>query len=92
MSDYCPLIQKKCKEHKCKFYIQVNGQNPNTGQQISDWDCAVSWLPVLIIEGANQSRQAGAAVESFRNEMVRMNESSLNLLSTHTNSKALENE
>ena len=92
MSDYCPLIQKKCKEHKCKFYIQVNGQNPNTGQRISDWDCAVSWLPVLLIEGANQSRQAGAAVESFRNEMVRMNESSLNLLSTQTNLKALENE
>ena len=71
MSDYCPLIQKKCKEHKCKFYIQVIGRNPQTGQDVSDWNCAVSWLPMLLIEGSQQTRQAGAAIESFRNEVVK---------------------
>ena len=70
MSDYCPLIQKKCKEHQCKFYIQVMGKNPNTGQEVSEWNCAVSWLPMLLIEGSQQTRQAGSAIESFRNEMV----------------------
>jgi hypothetical protein len=34
------------------------------------WGCAVGWLPMLLIEGAQQTRQAGAAIESFRNEMV----------------------
>ena len=33
MGDYCPLIQKKCKEHKCKFFIQIMGNNPNTGEE-----------------------------------------------------------
>jgi len=92
MSDYCPLIQKKCKQHKCKFYIQINGNNPNTGERISEFDCAVSWLPVLLIEGAQQTRQSGAAIESFRNEMVRINENSQTLLTNQTNIKALENE
>ena len=91
-SEYCPLIQKKCKEHKCKFYIQIVGKDPNTGEDVSHFDCAISWLPTLLLEGAQQTRQAGAAVESFRNEMVRMNESSMNLLTTQTNIKALENE
>jgi len=70
MSDYCPLIQKKCKEHKCKFYIQVMGKNPQTGQDVNEWNCAITWLPMLLIEGSQQTRQAGSAIESFRNEMV----------------------
>lgn len=92
MSDYCPLIQKKCKQHKCKFYVQIAGTNPQTGVEISQFDCAVSWLPVLLIEGAQQTRQSGAAIESFRNEMVRINENSQNLLTSQTDIKALENE
>jgi len=79
MSDFCPLIQKKCKEHKCKFYIQVIGMNPNTGQDVNEWNCAVAWLPMLLIEGSQQTRQAGAAIESFRNEMVKTNEKLLML-------------
>lgn len=71
--DYCPLVRGKCKEHKCKFFIEVLGTNPNTGSEISNWDCAVAWLPILMIENSQQQRQTGAAVESFRNEMVQSN-------------------
>ena len=35
---------------------------------------------MLLIEGAQQVRQAGAAIESFRNEMVRFNQQHLALL------------
>ena len=85
MGDYCPLIQKKCKEHKCKFYTQIMGKNPNTGEDVNHFDCAVTWLPMLLIEGSQQTRQSGAAIESFRNEMVKMNENSLNLLAEKHN-------
>ena len=56
------------------------GKNPNTGQDVNRFDCAVSWMPLLLIEGAQQTRQSGAAIESFRNEMVRLNENPKNLL------------
>lgn len=79
MSDYCPLIQKSCKEHKCKFYTQISGKNPNTGENINRFDCAISWLPILLIEGSQQTRQAGSAIESFRNEMVKISQSPLSL-------------
>ena len=72
MGDYCPLIKKKCVEHKCKFYIQLMGKDPNTGQDVNDFDCAIAWLPMLLIEGAQQQRHTGAAIESFRNEMVQI--------------------
>jgi hypothetical protein len=34
-------------------------------------DCAIKWIPVLLIENAQMERQTGAAVESFRNESVK---------------------
>lgn len=66
----CPFWRGACKEHQCRLYIQVMGHNPNTGEQINKWGCSFEFLPMLLIENSQQQRQTGAAVESFRNEMV----------------------
>jgi len=70
---YCPLIKKDCITHKCAWYMRISGLNPNTGEQLDDWGCAVAWLPVLLIENSQQQRQTGAAVESLRNEVNNYN-------------------
>lgn len=77
---YCPLIKADCKQLGCSWYTQIRGTNPNTGAEIDEWGCAITWLPVLLIENSQQQRQTGAAVESFRNEMVRSNEASQQIL------------
>tara|TARA_B100000519_G_scaffold93145_1_gene81068 strand:- start:958 stop:1251 length:294 start_codon:yes stop_codon:yes gene_type:complete len=74
---FCPLIKKDCIELKCAWFTQLRGSNPNTGEEIDDWGCAVGWLPVLLVENSQQQRSTGAAVESFRNEMVKNNENIL---------------
>jgi hypothetical protein len=66
---YCPLVQGECKQLECAWFVKIAGKNPNTGQDVEEWNCAVSWLPMLLIENTQQNRQAGAAVESFRNEV-----------------------
>jgi hypothetical protein len=71
--NYCPLIKKKCIEHKCAWFTQVRGLNPNTGAEIDEWACAIAWMPLMAIEIAQKENQTGAAVESFRNEVVRTN-------------------
>lgn len=71
---FCPLLKKDCIGLKCAWFTQIRGQNPNTGEPVDNWACAVEWLPVLMIENSQQQRQTGAAVESFRNEMVKSNE------------------
>ena len=58
----------------------MKGTNPNDGKEVDEYACAIAWLPMLLVENAAQSRQAGAAIESFRNEMVKANESNQNLL------------
>ncbi len=75
--EYCPLIKKKCIRHKCAWYTQVRGRDPNTDKEVDQWGCAVAWLPMLLIENASQSRSTGAAVESFRNTMVSQNQKAL---------------
>jgi hypothetical protein len=74
--NYCPLLKKECIGIQCAWFTQVRGHNPNTGKEVDEWSCAVVWLPVLLIENSQQQRSTGAAVESFRNEMVKANESS----------------
>jgi hypothetical protein len=77
---YCPLIKKACIGLQCSWFTQLRGTNPNTGKEIDEWGCAMTWLPVLLVENAQQSRQAGAAIESFRNEVVAFNQDSQALI------------
>jgi hypothetical protein len=72
----CPLLKKDCVQMQCSWFTQLRGKNPQTGADVDEWGCAVTWLPMLLIENSQQQRQTGAAVESFRNEMVKANESS----------------
>ena len=85
----CPLMGGECIEDgaikdgelvACRFWVYVHGKNPQTGEDIRNGDCAMAWTPVLLIENSKVNRETGAAVESFRNEMVKSNEASQQLL------------
>jgi hypothetical protein len=86
-SKLCPLLKKNCAEHQCRWYIQVMGKNPQTGQDLNQWGCAMEWLPVLLIENAQVERQTGASVDSFKNEMVNAHRSNVEVLSAITGSR-----
>lgn len=77
----CPLDGfKPCRQLDCAWFMKVRGSNPNTGEEIDDYGCSIAWLPVLMVENSQQQRQTGAAVESFRNEMVKANDVSQQVL------------
>ena len=77
----CPLDGfKPCRQLDCAWFMKVRGTNPNTGEEIDDYGCSMAWMPVLLIENSQQQRQTGAAVESFRNEMVKANDVSQQVL------------
>ena len=81
-NNFCPLIQADCKGLGCSWFTQIRGTNPNTGKEVDEWGCAVTWLPMLMIENSQQQRQTGAAVESFRNEMTKAQQASQAVLLT----------
>ena len=77
----CPLNNfEPCKQLDCAWFVKLAGTDPNTGKPVDEFCCAMAWMPMLLIENAQQSRQTGAAVESFRNEMVKQNATSHELL------------
>jgi len=77
----CPLNNfEPCKQLDCAWFLKIRGTNPNTGEDIDEWGCSIAWMPILLIENAQMSRQTGASVESFRNEMVKANEASQQIL------------
>jgi len=79
---FCPLIKKDCIQMKCAWFTQLRGNNPNTGKEIDEYGCAIAWMPILTIENSQQQRHTGAAVESFRNEMVQANATTGQLLAS----------
>ena len=80
---FCPLIGEDCLGLKCSWFTQIRGMDPQTGEEIDEWGCAVTWMPMLMIENSQQQRSTNAAVQSFRNE-------TLNRISQTISMKAIE--
>jgi hypothetical protein len=71
----CPLNGfNPCRQLECAWFMQIRGTNPNSGEPVDEWGCSMAWMPMLMIENSQQQRGTSAAVESFRNEMVKNNE------------------
>lgn len=91
----CPLGHK-CEEirdgaiHRCTWLVKLAGQNPQTGEQIDERGCAMMWVPVLLVENSRVSRGTSAAVESFRNEMVKASEVSNQVLLATAQARATQ--
>jgi len=84
---YCPLLKKECIGLKCSWFTRIQGYDTNTGKDVDEYQCAITLLPMLLVENSGQQRQTSAAVESFRNEMVKANENSIKMLAQSANLK-----
>jgi hypothetical protein len=84
----CPHtgFAKSCRaivsKHDCPKFVKICGVNPNDGQPVDKFGCIDSFMHMLLIENSHQQRQTGAAVESFRNEMVKANQSNAAVVRT----------
>lgn len=67
----CPFWKKAMNLvcHTCPCWVLVRGKDPQSRNDIDRWDCSVAWLPMLLIENAQQSRQAGASADKVATEV-----------------------
>ena len=77
--DICPYLAQVCIKSRCKLWTHIMGRHPQSGADIDMYDCAIKWMPILAIEASKETREAGAAIESFRNEVVRQGEQAIQL-------------
>ena len=54
---------------RCHWYIRLKGQNPQSGEEVDSWGCAIAWMPVLAIETAKTGRDQTAAIQVLRDEV-----------------------
>ena len=68
----CPF-GNKCEEakdgavHRCAWYTELKGTDPQTGEEVSDWKCAIAWMPIVGIEGNKIGMSNVQATEGTRN-------------------------
>jgi hypothetical protein len=80
----CPL-GSKCEEikenkmHRCAWYTNVKGKDPQSEEVIDRWECAIAFMPMLQVEMSQTNRGQTSALCSFRDEMVKSNEQALAL-------------
>jgi hypothetical protein len=60
-------------KHHCPKWIQLQGKHPQTGDPVNEYNCSDAWLPMLLIENANESRKASASTDSLRNVVADIN-------------------
>lgn len=68
----CPLgseceIAKDGYIERCRWYVALRGKHPQSEEMIDDWQCALYWMPVMLVENAQTNRGQTQALESFRN-------------------------
>jgi hypothetical protein len=78
----CPMLGEQCIEDgamrpgadgkselvACRFWVSVQGKNPQTGEIVNGHDCAFAWMPVLMIENSKEQRSTAAELNAMRNE------------------------
>src|SRR5210317_432563 len=69
----CPLHRKDVSKvcHKCAWYTLVRGKDPQTGEDVDEWRCAIAWMPMVGIETNKNIRGTQSATESIRNDIVK---------------------
>ncbi len=78
----CPL-GSQCEEikdnqlHRCAWYTNIKGKDPQSEEIIDKWECAIAFMPMLQIEMAQTNRGQTNALCSFRDEMIKTNEQAL---------------
>ena len=91
VKDNCPLDNfNPCRKFECGWFIQIRGKHPKTGEEVDEYGCAMALMPMLMIENSRQTSQAGSAIESFRNEMVKQNMTTLSTLMKGMDKKKLK--
>tara|TARA_R100000231_G_scaffold41478_1_gene36203 strand:+ start:1286 stop:1576 length:291 start_codon:yes stop_codon:yes gene_type:complete len=76
----CPLHNfEPCKQLDCAWFTKLAGKNPQGEKEIEEWGCSIAFMPILMVANTNSNVRTQAAIESFRNVMVKQQQELLNI-------------
>jgi hypothetical protein len=68
----CPLWRKSMASvcHRCGWWTKLELRNPQTGERVDRWDCAIAAAVMLSAEIGLRTNQVAATIEDARNHVV----------------------
>jgi hypothetical protein len=81
----CPL-GSECEKivdgeiHRCAWYVELQGTNPQDGTPINESKCAMAWQPLLMIEGNGAQRGITQSILSLREETIKRQETAIGVI------------
>lgn len=82
----CPAtaFKRTCRsivlECDCPKFVNIKMRNPQTGEMVDKFGCVDGFLPLLLIENSQQTRQAGASIDQLRSDVAAANTERMNLV------------
>lgn len=68
MRKTCPLLNKSCIEDRCMFWHELVVNVPGQPSKVEK-KCVYLWLPILLIENAQETRFASASLDKVASEL-----------------------
>jgi hypothetical protein len=65
----CPLFKEPCRQLRCEWFIHIAGKHPQTGVDVDEWDCAVKWQVLGLIEVESAFRKYAISSAGARGYM-----------------------
>jgi hypothetical protein len=81
----CPLGStceevKDGKVHRCAWFVELEGTDPQSGKPVKESKCAMAWQPILQIEGSRETNRVAASVQSMRNETSKQQSAAIEVI------------
>ena len=70
----CERTTPDGKIERCRWYLKVIGKDPQSEKEYDQFDCAINWAIILLLENTQVNRSQVETTSSFRNEMVKQNQ------------------
>lgn len=65
----CPLMKGPCIQRMCRWWISLQGQNPQDGSVYDRWGCTIEFIPILLVGLGKDQRSTGQSVEDFKRDL-----------------------
>ncbi len=68
----CPLHKQPMAEvcHRCPWWLKIVGTNPQTGDPVEKWECAVAMQVMAQMDTTRKVVGVVEATDSMRNELI----------------------
>lgn len=64
-------FKKPCCKERCPKWVRLLGVNPQTGAHVDEYNCADTWVPLLLVEVSQKLVRADATIHNMNNELAK---------------------